>query len=410
MRHPSRILLALVVLLAAGPALGGVAVANAPGQAPAQLGDEVSCEFPVELEDASGETVVVEEEPERVVALQPNAAQHMWSIGAQEKVVGMPVNQFTAYLNGSENRTNVLNDEGFSDPETVVDLEPDLVLAPDIVPDETVETLRDANVTVYRYPLINSFEQMYATVEDVGLLVGEFESAAETTASVAGTIQAIEAAVEDEASPRVYYEFFQFTASPGTIDHEVITRAGGENIVQESDFDPAYGQLSDELLVERDPEWLVLQEGAPIPDSEALQQTTAVQEDQIIRIDSNFISQHGPRTLEPLRTIAEALHPEAIESANVGQAEPAEQSRCAVADGGQTDTGSSDDQTGDGSSGDGQADDSQTDDGESGDQTDTTDGETGDAATDDDADGVGFTVAGAAAALAVLGLLARRVR
>lgn len=408
-----------MVLLAAGPALGGVAVANAPGQAPAQLGDEVSCEFPVELEDASGETVVVEEEPERVIALQPNAAQHMWSIGAQEKVVGMPVNQFTAYLNGSENRTNILNDEGFSDPETVVDLEPDLVLAPDIVPDETVETLRDANVTVYRYPLINSFEQMYATVEDVGLLVGEFEGAAETTASVAGTIQAIEAAVEDEESPRVYYEFFQFTASPGTIDHEVITRAGGENIVRESDFDPAYGQLSDELLVERDPEWLVLQEGAQIPDSEALQQTTAVQEDQIIRIDSNFISQHGPRTLEPLRTIAEALHPEAIESANVGRAEPAERSRCAVADGGQTDDGSSDDQTDDGQSGDegsgdqtgdGQADDSQTDDGESGDQTDTTDGETGDAATDDDADGVGFTVAGAAAALAVLGLLARRVR
>lgn len=399
-----------MVLLAAGPALGGVAVANAPGQAPAQLGDEVSCEFPVELEDASGETVVVEEEPERVIALQPNAAQHMWSIGAQEKVVGMPVNQFTAYLNGSENRTNILNDEGFSDPETVVDLEPDLVLAPDIVPDETVETLRDANVTVYRYPLINSFEQMYATVEDVGLLVGEFEGAAETTASVAGTIQAIEAAVEDEESPRVYYEFFQFTASPGTIDHEVITRAGGENIVRESDFDPAYGQLSDELLVERDPEWLVLQEGAQIPDSEALQQTTAVQEDQIIRIDSNFISQHGPRTLEPLRTIAEALHPEAIESANVGQAEPAERSRCAVADGGQTDDGQSGDEGSGDQTGDGQADDSQTDDGESGDQTDTTDGETGDAATDDDADGVGFTVAGAAAALAVLGLLARRVR
>ncbi len=405
MRHPSRILLALVVLLAAGPALGGVAVANAPGQAPAQLGDEVSCEFPVELEDADGETVVVEEEPDRVVALQPNAAQHMWSIGAKEKVVGMPVNPSTAYLNGSENRTNILNDEGFSDPETVVDLEPDLVLAPDVVPDETVETLRDANVTVYRYPLINSFEQMYATVEDVGLLAGEFEGAAETTASVAGTIQAIEEAVADEESPRVYYEFFQFTASPGTIDHEVITRAGGENIVQEGDFGPAYGQLSDELLVERDPEWLVLQEGAPIPDSEALQQTTAVQEDQIIRIDSNFISQHGPRTLEPLRTIAEALHPEAIESATVGQAEPVERSQCAIADGGQTDDGSTDDsQTGDGESSD------QTDDGESDDQPDTTDGETGDTATDDNADGVGFTVAGAVAALAVLGLLARRLQ
>ena len=393
-----RILLVLVVLLAAGPALAGAAVVESSDPGPTQLGDEVSCEFPVEVEDADGETLVVEEEPERVVALQPNAAQHMWSIGAQEKVVGMPVNQFTAYLDGSEDRTDILTDEGFSDPETVVDLEPDLVLAPDVVPAETVETLRDADLTVYRYPLIDSFDQMYATVEEVGLLVGEFDGAAETTASVAGTIQAIEAAVDDERSPRVYYEFFEFTVSPGTIEHEVITRAGGENIVQADDFDPDYGQFSDELLLERDPEFLILQEGAPIPDSEALEQTTAIQEDQIIRIDSNFISQHGPRTLEPLQTIAEGLHTDAIDAANVDQADLAEQSRCALADGGQVDDDEADD---------GQTDDTQADDGETDDSQSDADDDAADV-TDGDDDGVGFTVPAAVAALTVLGLLARR--
>lgn len=393
-----RILLVLVVLLAAGPALAGPAVVEGPDAGPAQLGDEVSCEFPVEVEDADGETVVVEEEPERVVALQPNAAQHMWSISAQETVVGMPVNPFTAYLEGSEDRTDILTDEGFSDPETVVDLEPDLVLAPDVVPAETVETLRDADLTVYRYPLIDSFEQMYATVEEVGLLVGEFDGAAETTASVAGTIQAIETAVDDEESPRVYYEFSEFTASPGTIEHEVLTRAGGDNIVQADDFDRDYGQLSDELLLERDPEFLILQEGAPIPDSEALEQTTAIQEDQIIRIDPNFISQHGPRTLEPLQTIAEGLHADAIDAANVDQADPAEQSRCALADGGQADDGETDD---------GQTDDTQADDGETDDSQSDADDDAVDV-TDDDDDGVGFTVPAAVAALTVLGLLARR--
>lgn len=386
-----------MVLLAVGPALAGAAAVDDPAIGPAQTTDEQTCEFPVEVEDATGETVVVEEEPTRVVALQANAAQHMWSIGAKEKVVGMPVQEYTTYLNGSENRTGILEvgDSGFLVPDTeqVIDLEPELVLAPDISSD-TAADLREAGATVYQYPLISNFEQMYGVVEDVGKLVGACEAAPETITSVEETAETIEQAVGDQQAPDVYYEFAQFTVAPGTIEHEVITSAGGNNIVGEDDFDSNYGQLNDELIIERDPEFLILQEGAEIPDSEAVRQTTAVQEDQIIRIDPNFISQHGPRTVEPLQTIAEGLFPEAVAEATNDTASADESTAGSDSDSNSTSEGS--DSTSEGS------DSTAEDDDEPSDTEPTPE-------SDSDDGGPGLTVVAAAAAIAaVTAVLARR--
>jgi iron complex transport system substrate-binding protein len=392
-----RLLILLVVLLAVGPALAGAAAVDDPAVGPAQVSDEQTCEFPVEVEDATGETIVIEEEPARVVTLQANAAQHMWSIGAKDKVVGMPVQNYTGYLNGSEDRTGILavGDSGFLSPdiEQVIELEPDLVLAPDITGD-TAADLRAAGITVYQYPAISTFEQMYSVVEDVGKLVGACEAAPETTTAVEETVDTIGQAVEDQPAPDVYYEFSQFTAAPGAIEHEVITRAGGNNIVREDDFDRNYGQLSDELIIQRDPEFLILQEGAPIPDSEAIRQTTAVQEDQIIRINPDFMSQHGPRTVEPLQTIAEGLFPEAVAEATNDTASADESTAGSDSDSNSTSEGS--DSTSEGSDSTSEGDDEPSD-------TEPT------PESDSDDGGPGLTVVAAAAAIAaVTAVLARR--
>jgi iron complex transport system substrate-binding protein len=297
---------------------------------PAQLGDEVTCEFPVEVTDGTGETVRLEEEPEDIVVTAPNVAQHMWEIGAQDKVVGMPVASQTAYLNGSQNKTDVTNNLQ-PDREAIVELDPDIVFVGNINSEEFVQNLRSDGLTVYYYPRVNSLDAMYGQVETVGRLVGNFEEAAATTAEVAGKVQAIDDAIADEEQPSVYYEFFDFTVSADTLEHDLITRAGGTNIATEGDTERAYFELSDEVIVEQDPEWLILQEGAPIPDSEAVQGSTAVQEDQIVRVNANFISQHGPRNLDPLLAMAEAFHSDAVDTNAIENAEPVEASQCAAA-------------------------------------------------------------------------------
>jgi iron complex transport system substrate-binding protein len=273
---------------------------------------QLECEYPVEITDATGETVRLEEEPEEVVVLAPSAAQHMWEIGAKEKVTGMPVNPFTAYLNGSEERENVVGQYGTPNQEKVVGLEPDLVLAPNIISEETVQSLRDAGLIVYYSPLADSVDDVYGELERVGKLVGACESAEETIDEMRTTVERIENAVADEESPTVYYDLgWPWTAGANTLENDLITRAGGQNIALEADTE-GYFEISEEVVAANDPEWIIIAEGAEVPDVTALQESTAVQEGQIIEVNSNFISQHGPKNVVPLERMAESFHPEAI--------------------------------------------------------------------------------------------------
>lgn len=377
---------ALLLVVAAGPALAtGVVATDTPVTTDAQ-DTQYDCEYPIEVEDATGEQIRIEEEPETVVVTNANIAQHIWEMGAQEKVTGMPVAQYTAYLDGSENRTNVLETGGVNVlTEEVVDLDPDLVLAPDSTLEEDVERLRELGLTVYQYERVSDLDHMLEVTERTGQLIGECEAAADVTGETREEMEFVEEAVADEEPVDVYYDlFFPFTVGENTLENDVITRAGGNNVVNAS----GYPQVEAESIVEWNPEWLIIHEGAEVPEQEAFQSTTAVQEDQIIRVDQNLFNQHGPRNVEVLVQIAEALHPEAIEEARAAQDDD-------------TDDGTTDDDADDsGMDGDDGAD-GATDDGMDGD-----DGSTDDA----DDDGAGLTVGAAAAALVALALIAVRRR
>ena len=317
-----RLLVAVLVVLAAGPAaVGGVAADGSiavDGDHGASAADVASaqpeCEYPLELTDATGETVVIEEEPEEVVVTAPSAAQHLWDIGAREKVTGMPVNFFTSYLEGSEERTNVVGEQGAVVQETIVDLDPDLVLAPNVTAQENIQGLREAGLTVYHYPLATDLENVQELVRQSGQLVGECEGANEVVTDMQETIETIENAVADQDEPTVFYNLgFPFTAGSNTVEHDIITTAGGKNLA--ADADSGYFQISEEVLAAEDPEWIIILAGTELPDVAGIQESTAVQEDQIIEVNANFLNQHGPRTTIPLEQFAEAFHPEAIAEA-----------------------------------------------------------------------------------------------
>jgi iron complex transport system substrate-binding protein len=304
------------IVLAAGLLVVGVLAATAAASAPSadsQPTAQVDCTFPFSVEDATGAEVTVEAEPERVVTLGPASTQTMWEIGSKETVVG--VTRYAEYLDGAENRTNVSGaGEQFVSTEEVVGLEPDLVLAENIVPDETVETLRDAGLTVYKFEESTSIESVYEKTERTGRLVGACEGGEETVAWMQERISTIEEAVEGEDRPRVLYVFGGYTAGNGTFVHEIITAAGGTNVAAEAGIS-GYQQVSEETVVEQDPEWLVLNSDDPsVPDSRAYRETSAVRENRTVVVDANYVSQPAPRIVYPITELAEAFHPGAFEN------------------------------------------------------------------------------------------------
>lgn len=330
----------LIVVLAAGPALAAPVGAQQTGQSPGDLAhpghggvaQDAACEFPYTVEDATSEEVTVEEEPQEIVVTAPNVAQHMWEIGAEEKVTGMPVNQNTAYLDGSEERTHVLEegDQGFDvvNTEQIVDLQPDLVLAPNVTSAGAIQELRDAGLTVYHYPQATSFRDIMTLVDRTGRLAGACESAANRTAEMSDRMDFVAQATANVEEPSVFYDLGQrqtlYTVNAATFEHELLDLAGAANIAAEVDG-PSSGYLpiNQETVLaqaqEQELEYVI----SPGPLSNFAQERLVDELGaEVIQIDANYISQHAPRTVDVLEDLAEQLHPDAMEEARAQAEEP----------------------------------------------------------------------------------------
>lgn len=172
MRHTAIVLIVIVGLVVGAVPVGAVTTTSGtsvPGNATTT---QSQCSFPYSATDGTGEEITITERPERIVALQASTAQILWEIGAKDRVIGMPVRDFTAYLNGSEEKTNILNNGSSVNVEQVVALNPDIVIAPDAVENKTIEQLRNAGLTVYKSGLDTSIEGIYEKTDRYGSLVG----------------------------------------------------------------------------------------------------------------------------------------------------------------------------------------------------------------------------------------------
>jgi iron complex transport system substrate-binding protein len=371
LRRSLTALFVLFVILSASVA--AVPAAGAAVQA------DSDCSFPYTTQDATGTNVTVDGEPQRIVVLQASAAQTVWALDAEERVVGAPVNPTTSYLDGIEDKQDVLQSDQFTvSQEAVVELDADIVLAPNVIPDETVASLRDANQTVYKFGFGTSLSFIADKTAETGRLIGACEAAAETNEAYNATVENVSEGTDEYDSPRVMYFTDNFTAGSGTFIDSLITTAGGTNVAAENGVQ-GYGQINQEALVEWNPEVIVVSgvEGG-VPDTDAYASTFAVRNDQVVTVDANFVSQPGPRVVVALQTMAEAFADAELE----GEATPTP------------------------TEADGSMDDAENDEAtEGGDAMEATATAT---AESTDGDGAGFGVAAALVALLSVALLARR--
>jgi iron complex transport system substrate-binding protein len=277
-----------------------------------------TCEFPVTVTDGTGTEVTLTEEPERVTTTGPAAAQTMWEIGAEGKVVGLT--QYATYLEGAGNRTNVSGGFGF-DAETVLGTNPDLVLVTNAtnngVPGR-VETLRAAGVPTYVAPIAETFEDIHGKTRTIGRLVGACEAADERAERTARELEAVREVVGEEERPVALYYSFGFTVDETTFVHEMLLASGARNFgAGKSDDAPTgYFEVSPEVVVAFDTEWIVRNAGDTTPLPEAYDETTAVREDNVVTVNSDYVSQPAPRVVRPVRQMARAFHADAYAAAN----------------------------------------------------------------------------------------------
>ncbi|SFF98052.1 iron complex transport system substrate-binding protein [Halopelagius inordinatus] len=300
-------LVALLVVAAVAPT-AGLAAAQADDASSVQE----SCSFPYSATDATGTEVTLEEDPERVVTLNPSAAQTMWEIGARDEVVG--VSQYASYLEGADGKANVSGESGPS-VERVLAADPDLVLVPNStygLAEDRIEQIRDQGVPVFVFGAGTSLEYVANKTERIGRLTGNCEGGQRTADDIRESVSLMREVLADEEKPVGLNVFYGYTSGENTFIGDVMTTAGLRNGAAEAGIS-GFGQINDETVVEMNPAWIVAPEGAPIPDNDAYRSTTAIREDNVVRVDENNLQQAAPRSVDAAETVMRSVHPEAFE-------------------------------------------------------------------------------------------------
>lgn len=253
-----------------------------------------NCAFPVTVTDATGTEVTIEERPDRVVTTNPSAAQTMWEIGGRDQVVGLT--QYAAYLEGAESRTNVSAGFGVS-REKVAGTNPDLVIAPNASAGD-VQGLREAGLTVYHLREAKTIDDIAEKTATIGRLTGNCQGAAATNTWMnanVDTIRQLTADIEDR--PTVLYSLGGgYVAGGDTFINALFDIVGADNVAARDHT--GYPQLSDEVVLQLDPEVLIVTERtAGIASEEPFASTRAGRTNATVRVNVRDLNQPAPRSV-----------------------------------------------------------------------------------------------------------------
>ena len=278
---------------------------------------------PITLTDGRGVEISLEAPAERIVSLAPSNTELLFAIGAGDQVVGRDA--FSDYPEAALSVTDIGGGFGEIDTETLLTLEPDLVLSADIIAPEQNEALESLGLTVFVLPNPLGLVDLYLNVTIVGTLTGHVPEAAALVTDLEARVAAVVANVSAaETVPLVFYQLDStdpnapWTSGPGTFIDTLITMAGGRNIG--AGLEDQWAQISAEVVIDQDPDiilmgdavWsgLTAEDVAARPGWDGI---TAVQTGQVYAFDDNLVSRPGPRLVDGLEALARLLHPELFE-------------------------------------------------------------------------------------------------
>lgn len=278
---------------------------------------------PLEIIDGLGRTVKFDQPAQKIISIAPSNTEILYALGAGSQIVGR--DEFSDYPEEAKQITNVGGGFGALDTETIVSLQPDLVLAAEINSPEQVKALEDLGLNVYLLANPKDLEGLLENVIIIGQVTGNIAEAQELAAELRGRISVVDEMISKvEERPLVFYQLDSsdlnapWTAGAGTFIDTLINRAGGNNLG--SSLSDAYAQISIEQLLVQDPNVILVGDytwgGVTVEDvisRPGWSEIEAVKEGRVYVFDDNLVSRPGPRMVDGLEEMAMLLHPDLFE-------------------------------------------------------------------------------------------------
>lgn len=271
----------------------------------------------IEVLDDMGETVLLEKPAERVIPLYGAFAEMLFAIGAGPSVIARTqADQYPEAIValpsvGTHMRPNV---------EMIIGLKPDLVVQSVSRREASIEmeSLRAARVPLAVFAP-DSFEQLFATMERLGILTGREGESREKVRELKERLEKVKIAIgQPDRRPRV---FFEVRAEPltgagrGSIVQDILNLSGAENVLQS---EKGIVQYNFEALLLDDPDVYIVQRGPmnrnPLDPAKRahFRQLRSIREGRVVFVDELLFSRPGPRCVDAVEQLASELYPTSL--------------------------------------------------------------------------------------------------
>ena len=250
--------------------------------------------------------------PQRIVSISPTATEMVFAIGAGDRVVA--VDQFSYYPEDAP----VTDLDGWNpNIEAIASYDPDLVVMQSS--GDVGASLEALGIEVWAHDAPFVFDDVYVQIEQLGEVTGQTEEAAAVVADMQAQISELIAAAPDASGLTYYHELDNtlYTVTSSTFIGQVYGLFGLTNVADPADADGSawgYPQLSDEYLVDADPDVIFLadtlccgQNAQTIAARPGWDQLTAVQTGRIVELNDDIVSRWGPRLVDFIAAISDVL-------------------------------------------------------------------------------------------------------
>lgn len=252
------------------------------------------------------------EEPLRVVSISPTATEMLFAVGAGDLVVA--VDQYSYF----PDEAPVTNLDGFTpNVEAIATFEPDIVLMQSS--GDVQAALETLGIQVVVQNAAVSIDDTYAQITQIGDVTGQQDQAAALVTQMQTEIESLVASAPDASGLSYFHELDPtlYSVTSSTFVGAVYGLFGLENVADPADVDGSafgYPQLSDEYLVDADPDLIFLadtlccgQDAVTVAERPGWDQLSAVQNGNVIELSDDIASRWGPRIVEFIAMISEAL-------------------------------------------------------------------------------------------------------
>ena len=272
-------------------------------------------------------TTATDGHPQAVISLSPTTTEMLYAVGAGDRVVA--VDERSDHPEGAP----VTDLSGYTpNLEAILGYDPDLVVLTDDNAD-IVDGLERSGVEVLLLPAAQTLDETYSQLEQVGAATGTIGEAAELVSRMRTEVDEIVASVPERETPLTYFHELDdtyYTVTDATYIGEVYSLLGLTSIATGDD---TYPQLSEELILEADPDLVFLADGQccgitpeVVAERPGWAGLTAVREGRVHVVDEDLASRWGPRVVDFMREVAaivSALPDTAADTAATPATQPA---------------------------------------------------------------------------------------